>query len=84
MCQPRHPLDYKEKDWEYMFRTNTTGSWLVAKHVGLRMREAKRGGSVINISSITGTARVYLPGGVAYASSKAAVNTMTKVMYHFT
>ncbi|KAJ0883369.1 putative 3-oxoacyl-[acyl-carrier-protein] reductase [Helianthus annuus] len=78
--QPRHPLDYKEKDWEYMFRTNTTGSWLVAKHVGLRMRKAKRGGSVINISSITGTGRVYLPGGVAYASSKAAVNTMTKVM----
>ncbi|KAL8225405.1 hypothetical protein R6Q57_017962 [Mikania cordata] len=78
--QPRNPLDFEEKDWEYIYRTNLTGSWLVAKHVGLRMREAKRGGSVINISSIAGTNRVYLPGGVAYASSKAAVNTMTKVM----
>ncbi|KAI7736894.1 hypothetical protein M8C21_032329 [Ambrosia artemisiifolia] len=78
--QPQNPLEFKEKDWEYIFRTNTTGSWLVAKHVGLRMRKAKRGGSVINISSITGIGRVYLPGGVAYASSKAAVNTMTKVM----
>ncbi|KAK1412959.1 hypothetical protein QVD17_34596 [Tagetes erecta] len=78
--QPRNPLDFEEKDWEYIYRTNLTGSWLVAKHVGLRMRKAKQGGSVINISSIAGTNRVYLPGGVAYASSKAAVNTMTQVM----
>ncbi|KAK9061132.1 hypothetical protein SSX86_018312 [Deinandra increscens subsp. villosa] len=78
--QPRNPLEFEEKDWEYIYRTNLTGSWLVAKHVGLRMRKAKRGGSVINISSIAGTNRVYLPGGVAYASSKAAVNTMTQVM----
>ncbi|XP_076893165.1 uncharacterized protein LOC143545109 [Bidens hawaiensis] len=78
--KPKNPLDYEEKDWEYMFRTNLTGSWLLAKHVGRRMRKAKQGGSIINISSITGTNRVYLPGGVAYASSKAAVNTMTKVM----
>ncbi|KAI3760675.1 hypothetical protein L1987_51073 [Smallanthus sonchifolius] len=78
--EPRGPLEFEEKDWEYMFRTNLTGSWLLAKHVGLRMREAKQGGSIINIASITGTNRVYLPGGVAYASSKVAVNTMTKVM----
>ncbi|GJR47409.1 glucose/ribitol dehydrogenase [Tanacetum coccineum] len=77
---PRNPLEYEEKDWNYMYRINLTGSWLVAKHVCLHMRNAKQGGSVINISSITGTNRVYLPGGIAYASSKAAVNTMTKVM----
>ncbi|XP_071716414.1 uncharacterized protein [Rutidosis leptorrhynchoides] len=78
--QPRNPLEFEEKDWNYIYRTNLTGSWLVSKHVCLRMRNAKQGGSVINISSIAGTNRVFLPGGVAYASSKAAVNTMTKVM----
>lgn len=78
--QPRNPLEFEESDWNYIYRTNLTGSWLLAKHVCLRMRNAKKGGSVINISSIAGTNRVFLPGGVAYASSKAAVNTMTKVM----
>nr|GEW70025.1 glucose/ribitol dehydrogenase [Tanacetum cinerariifolium] len=76
--QPRNPLEYEEKDWNYMYRINLTGSWLVAKHVCLHMRNAKQGGSV-NISSITGTNRVYQPGAIAYASSKAAVNTMTKL-----
>ncbi|KAJ9557904.1 hypothetical protein OSB04_012518, partial [Centaurea solstitialis] len=78
--QPRSSLDFKEEDWNYIFRTNLTGSWLVAKHVGIHMRNAKHGGSVINISSIGGVNRIYTPGCIAYASSKAALNTMTKVM----
>nr|GMC85996.1 Ketoacyl-ACP reductase [Ipomoea batatas] len=41
---------------------------------------AKQGGSVINISSIAGLNRGQLPGSLAYACSKAAVNTMTKMM----
>lgn len=78
--RPMNPLDMPEEEWNHIFRTNLTGSWLVSKYVGILMREAKIGGSIINISSIAGTTRVYLPGGIAYASSKAAVNTMTKVM----
>ncbi|KVH81038.1 NAD(P)-binding domain-containing protein, partial [Cynara cardunculus var. scolymus] len=45
-------MDFEEGDWNYIFRTNLTGSWLVAKHVCINMRKAKQGGSVINISSI--------------------------------
>ncbi|KAI3750348.1 hypothetical protein L2E82_20982 [Cichorium intybus] len=78
--KPRNTLEFEEREWNYIFRTNLTGSWLVAKHVCIRMRDAKQGGSVINIASITGTNRVLFHGGIAYASSKAAVNTMTKVM----
>ncbi|KAI3507478.1 hypothetical protein L1887_22464 [Cichorium endivia] len=78
--KPRDTLEFEEREWNYIFRTNLTGSWLVAKHVCIRMRDAKQGGSVINISSITGTNRVLFHGGIAYASSKTAVNTMTKVM----
>ncbi|KAK6127215.1 hypothetical protein DH2020_039058 [Rehmannia glutinosa] len=39
-----------------------------------------RGGLVISISSIAGLERGQLPGGLVYACSKAAINTMTKVM----
>ncbi|GKV17320.1 hypothetical protein SLEP1_g27839 [Rubroshorea leprosula] len=44
------------------------------------MRDANQGGSVINISSITGLNRGQSPGAVAYASAKAGVNTMTRIM----
>ncbi|KAJ4706680.1 3-oxoacyl-[acyl-carrier-protein] reductase [Melia azedarach] len=76
----RTPLDLSEEEWNHVVRTNLTGSWLVSKYVCMRMRDANRGGSIINISSIAGVNRGELPGGVAYASSKAGLNTMTKVM----
>ncbi|KAL8213732.1 hypothetical protein R6Q57_003181 [Mikania cordata] len=37
-------------------------------------------GPIINISSISGLNRLLPHGAVAYASSKSALNTMTKVM----
>ncbi|KAI7739326.1 hypothetical protein M8C21_020717, partial [Ambrosia artemisiifolia] len=36
--------------------------------------------SIINISSVAGLQRTYTHGSLAYASSKSALNTMTKVM----
>ncbi|GLT28011.1 hypothetical protein SLA2020_029700 [Shorea laevis] len=74
------PLELSEEEWDHVFKTNLKGSWLVAKYVCIRMRDANQGGSVINISSITGLNRGQSPGAVAYASAKAGVNTMTKVM----
>ncbi|KAM7251874.1 hypothetical protein ACFE04_023757 [Oxalis oulophora] len=76
----KDPLDLTEDEWNQTFRTNLTGSWLVSKHVCIRMRDAKQGGSVINISSIAGLNCGHLPGSVAYSASKAGVNIMTKVM----
>ncbi|XP_010530038.1 PREDICTED: uncharacterized protein LOC104806573 isoform X2 [Tarenaya hassleriana] len=73
-------LDLSEEEWDRVFRTNLTGPWLVSKYVCRLIREAKRGGSVINISSIAGIQRGMLPGGVAYNSSKGAVNIMTRMM----
>ncbi|KAL1368116.1 uncharacterized protein [Arachis hypogaea] len=69
-----------EEEWNQVFKTNVTGTWLVSKYVCLRMRAAKIKGSIINISSISGENRGQVPGGVAYASSKAGVNMLTKVM----
>uniref|UniRef100_D5ACM9 3-oxoacyl-[acyl-carrier-protein] reductase n=1 Tax=Picea sitchensis TaxID=3332 RepID=D5ACM9_PICSI len=73
-------LDLKEDEWNKVITTNLRGTWLVSKAVGKRMREAKRGGSIINISSIGGLPRGELPGGIAYSASKAGINAMTKIM----
>lgn len=71
--------DSSEEEWNSIFKINLTGTWLVSKYVCSRMRDAKKGGSVINISSIGGLNRGHLPGSLAYSSSKAAVNLLTKV-----
>ncbi|XP_022966092.1 uncharacterized protein LOC111465882 [Cucurbita maxima] len=73
-------LELSEEEWDQVMGTNIKGSWLVSKHVCTRMRDTKRGGSVISISSISGIERGQLPGGLAYAASKVAINTLTKVM----
>lgn len=55
----------------------------MTKYVCTRMRAANQGGSVINISSTAGLNRGKLPGSLAYASSKDALNSMTKVVSLF-
>lgn len=74
------PLDISEEEWNNNLKTNLTGSWLVSKYVGMRMRDAKNGGSIINISSIVSLSRGQSPGAVAYVSSKSGLSAMTKVM----
>ncbi|CAN0841633.1 3-oxoacyl-[acyl-carrier-protein] reductase FabG [Linum grandiflorum] len=76
----KNSLDLPEEEWNHLIKTNLTGTWLVSKSVGTRMREVKLGGSIINISSIFGLNRGYTPGVVGYASSKTGINAMTKVM----
>ncbi|KAK9170065.1 hypothetical protein Syun_002205 [Stephania yunnanensis] len=76
----KSPLELSEEEWDSNFATNLKGSWLVSKYVCIRMRDAGLKGSVVNISSIAGLHRGQLPGGVAYAASKAGINAVTKVM----
>lgn len=75
------PLDLTEEEWESTVRTNVRGAWLVSKYVSMHMMQGcgKHGGSIINISSIVGLNRGQLPGALAYASSKSALNKMTEV-----
>ncbi|KAK9072266.1 hypothetical protein SSX86_008699 [Deinandra increscens subsp. villosa] len=73
-------LDLSQKDWDNTFKTNLRGSWLVSRYVCLLMRDSNQGGSVISISSMGGLNRVHQLGKVAYNSSKAALDTMTRVM----
>ncbi|KAJ0241932.1 NAD(P)-binding Rossmann-fold superfamily protein [Hirschfeldia incana] len=74
-------LDLPENEWEKVFKTNLTGAWLVSKYVCILMRDAKQvGGSVINISSISGLHRNSFYGAIAYTCSKSGVDTMTRSM----
>lgn len=73
-------LDVSEEEWDKDFSTNLKGAWLVSKSVCIRMRDAKIGGSIINISSIAALNRGHLPGSLAYTASKAGVNILTKMM----
>ncbi|KAK6777083.1 hypothetical protein RDI58_023800 [Solanum bulbocastanum] len=71
----------REEEWEHTFTTNLRGAWLVSKFVCRHMIDAKQGGgSIINVSSIAGLNRVLVPGGLAYASSKMALDRLTEMM----
>ncbi|CAI9294708.1 unnamed protein product [Lactuca saligna] len=73
-------MDLSEEEWEKTFRTNLKGSWLVSKYVSRQMLAFNQGGSIINMSFISGLNRVQFRGSIAYSCSKSALNTMTQVM----
>ena len=56
---------------------NARGSLLVIKHVTPRMIAGGRGGSIVNVSSQASL--VALSGHISYASSKAALDNITRV-----
>ena len=64
------------KTWDWMMSINATSTFLCTKHVWKPMRKGG-GGSIINISSLSGT-RVY-PMYAAYSASKWAQLGFTKV-----
>ena len=66
-----------EADWDSVIDTNLKGPFLCARAVGPRM--VKQGwGRVINLGSILGV--IALPGRAPYASSKAGVINLTRVL----
>jgi NAD(P)-dependent dehydrogenase (short-subunit alcohol dehydrogenase family) len=69
--------DLSEADWDTVLDTNLKGPFLVARAFGPQMCE--RGwGRVIMLSSMLAT--IALPGRAPYASSKAGVNALTRVL----
>ena len=66
-----------EADWDTVINTNLKGPFLCSRTIGPGM--VKRGwGRIINLGSILGV--VGLPGRAPYASSKAAVINLTRVL----
>jgi NAD(P)-dependent dehydrogenase (short-subunit alcohol dehydrogenase family) len=74
----RGPVDQlSEADWDNVIDTNLKGPFLCARAIGPGM--VKRGwGRVVNLGSILGV--VALGGRAPYASSKAGVINLTRVM----
>jgi dehydrogenase/reductase SDR family member 4 len=70
--------DLEEWAWDTVMNVNLKGTWLVSKEVCKLMKEQKKGGSIINMTSYQGFTTTELLG--AYCTSKAAVAHLTKCM----
>ena len=70
-------LELELSEYQQVLATNLEGYFLCARAAG-RLLVAQGGGKVINISSIMG--RVALANQAAYASSKGAIEQLTKVL----
>jgi NAD(P)-dependent dehydrogenase (short-subunit alcohol dehydrogenase family) len=71
-------LEITEQDWNGVVEVNLNGAWRVAQCVARQMRDSKRGGSIVNIASITG---VRVAGAIAaYVASKAGLIQLTQAM----
>jgi len=71
-------VDLDIAEWDRVFATNLRGVFLMSRAFGAAMRDAARGGSIINIASIA--AKTARANSAAYASSKAAVLALTAAM----
>lgn len=73
--------DMTAQDWDAVLSVNLRGSFLCAREAFRQMRQAGRGGSVINISSLAGIRGVEkFRGTSAYAASKHGLIGLTEVM----
>ena len=69
-------LRMKEEDWDSVIDTNLKGAWNFAKHVLRPMMRNENGGSILNITSISGV--VGMLGQSNYSASKAGMIGLTK------
>lgn len=72
----KRPEDFTEEDYNYIVDTNIKGSWFLAQAVGKAMIARRKGGKIINMSSLL----ALRPLGqlTLYGMTKAAVTQMTK------
>ncbi len=70
-------LQQSPQDWERVLAINLTGTWLTIRAGAQAMIDAAVGGSIVAVSSISGTVADRDMG--AYCVSKAGVNMLVKV-----
>ena len=73
---PAHLVEAAE--WDRVMDVNLKGTFLVSKHAVLHMLEQKRGGSIVNLSSIEGLEAC--DGNLPYCVSKGGVLQLTRSM----
>jgi 3-oxoacyl-[acyl-carrier protein] reductase len=77
ILQPFLDIDFAE-GWKTMIDTNLSGTFIVSQIVARTMAERKKGGVIINISSIQGSFATR--NCTAYGVSKAGINQLTAYM----
>ena len=70
-------LDQSPADWRRVIDTNLTGTWLTMRSVAQAMVDAGNGGSIVAVSSISGTLADRDMG--AYCVSKAGIDMLVRV-----
>jgi len=70
-------LDLPEEKWDDVIRTNLKGCFLNTQAVALLMKDAGRGGAIVNIGS--GCNKLAFPQLVDYTASKGGVEQFTKI-----
>jgi NAD(P)-dependent dehydrogenase (short-subunit alcohol dehydrogenase family) len=76
--RPAHLMDVKVEDFDAIFALNVRAAFFMAQAVARRLIEAKRPGSIINISSQMG--HVGAARRAVYCASKHAMEGFTKAM----
>ncbi len=71
------PMETDLEVFDQVITVNARGVLLVTKYAAQSMIRLGRGGAIVNVSSQAGL--VALPGHISYASSKAAVDSITRV-----
>lgn len=74
-------MDIVEDDWDRIHRLNAKGTFFCMQRVARQMIEQGRGGRIINVASLAGQGWSGT-SNAAYAASKGAVITMTRIGAH--
>lgn len=72
-------LDTSVADWQHVFQVNFLAPIMLARGLADELKRAH--GAVVNVTSIAGS-RVHPFAGAAYATSKAALASLTREMAH--
>ncbi|KAK6912161.1 hypothetical protein RJ641_024254 [Dillenia turbinata] len=79
VLNPKYPplAETTPEEWDATFSVNTRGAFLCCREAANRMARGGGGRIILVSSSLVGS---LLPGYSAYTASKAAVETMTKIL----
>jgi NAD(P)-dependent dehydrogenase (short-subunit alcohol dehydrogenase family) len=76
--RPQPVVETSEENYDFMMNVNTKAAFFLAKEVAKKLLAAKKGGSIINISSQMG--HISAPNRAAYSASNHAIEGFTKAM----
>ncbi|MEA2343825.1 MAG: meso-butanediol dehydrogenase / (S,S)-butanediol dehydrogenase / diacetyl reductase [Thermoanaerobaculia bacterium] len=80
MIDPKILTQVTPEEWDRMFAVNVRGTYLASRRA-LPSMIARRGGSIVNVASISGVpGPEKFPGWVSYCASKAAVIGLTETL----